>query len=238
MMSDEINNNYLAVLERISTCARKAGRDPSSIHLIVVTKGQSAEKINQVITAGAVYLGENYPEETMEKTPLIKGRVEWHMIGHLQSRKIKYIVDQFSMIHSIDRDEIAKKLDAHLAMANKTMPALFEVNLSGEKSKSGYSAWDEDNWEKLCEYFKSLMQLKHLHFRGLMTMPPFTDNPEESRNVFQKCQRLMERIQLQTGNSDFVELSMGTSLDYGVAIEQGATFIRVGEAIMGKRNYQ
>jgi len=238
MMSDEIRNNFLAVMERISNCVSKAGRNPSTSHLIVVTKGQPAEKINQVISAGATNLGENYPEETMEKIPLINSQVEWHMIGHLQSRKIKFIVDQFSMIHSIDRDEIAQKLDAQLALANKVIPALFEVNLSGETSKSGYAAWDDTSWEGLCEHFKGLMKLKHLQFRGLMTMPPYTNNPEESRNVFQKCQKLMELIQQQTGNSDFIELSMGTSLDYEVAIQEGASFVRIGEAIMGKRIYQ
>lgn len=237
-MNDGIKENYLAVLERISARAGKAHRDPSSIHLIVVTKGQSAEKINQVISAGATNLGENYPEETTEKVPLVNGQVEWHMIGHLQSRKIKHIVNQFSMIHSIDRDEIAQKLNAQLAMANKTLPALFEVNLSGEASKSGYVAWNEADWEMLCGNFRRLMQLKNLKFCGLMTMPPYANNPEESRNVFKKCQRLLELVQQRTGNSDFMELSMGTSLDYEVAIEKGATFVRVGEAIMGKRDYQ
>lgn len=238
MMSDEIRSNYLGVLEKISNCATKVGRDPSSIHLIVVTKGQTAEKVNQVISAGAAYLGENYPEETMVKIPLINGQVEWHMIGHLQSRKIKYIVDQFSMIHSIDRDEIAQKLDTQLAITNKTIPALIEVNLSGETSKSGYAAWDETTWEGLCEHFMGLMQLKHLQFCGLMTMPPFTANPDHSRNVFKKCQKLMGQVQKRTGNKSFNELSMGTSLDYQVAIQEGATFVRIGEAIMGKRNYR
>jgi pyridoxal phosphate enzyme (YggS family) len=156
----------------------------------------------------------------------------------LQSRKIKYIVDEFSRIHSIDRDEIAIKLNTQLAAANKLMPALFEINLSGEESKSGYAAREESSWLELCDHFIELKKLSNLEFCGFMTMPPFTNDPEESRPVFAKCRKLLEMMQKRSGQTRFNQLSMGTSLDYEVAIQEGATFIRIGEAIMGKRVYK
>lgn len=238
IMSNEIKEKYLAILEKISSTEISAGRNRNSVKLIVVTKGQPAKKINEVIAAGASLLGENYPEETIEKIPEITGNIDWHMIGHLQSRKIKHIVDHFAMIDSIDRDEIALKLDAQLGASNKVMPALFEVNLSGEASKSGFAAWDENTWGVLCDHFLELMQLKNLKFYGLMTMPPYANDPEESRYVFQKCRKLLTLMQNRIGVNSFNQLSMGTSLDYEVAIQEGATFVRIGEAIMGKRIYK
>lgn len=238
VMSNVIKERYLAVLEKISSSEISSGRSQNSVKLIVVTKGQPAAKINEAIAAGAYLLGENYPEETVKKIPEITGDVEWHMIGHLQSRKIKHIVDHFTMIHSIDRDEIALKLDAQLGAGKKVMQALFEVNLSGESSKSGYVAWDENTWEVLCDHFLELMELKSLKFCGLMTMPPYANDPEESRYVFKKCRKLLNMMQNRIGATNFNQLSMGTSLDYQVAIQEGATFVRIGEAIMGKRIYR
>jgi PLP dependent protein len=238
MMAESIKENYLRFLEGMEDCARKASRDPELIKLVVVTKGQSAEKINQVVEAGASILGENYPEETFEKMPSVGGNPQWHMIGHLQSRKTKYIVDGFSMIHSIDSEKLAIKLNEQLAASGKTLPALFEVNLSGEESKSGFAAWDESGWPELCDRLIELRELQNLRFNGLMTMPPFADDPEESRPYFRKCRRLLEAMHKKVGDAHFDQLSMGTSLDYQTAIQEGATYIRIGQAIMSERNYQ
>lgn len=225
-------------MDEIGIAAKNCGRSPEAVRLVVVTKGQPAQKINQVIEAGAQLLGENYPEETKTKIPEITGKVDWHMIGHLQSRKIKYVTDYFSMIHSIDRLEIAEKLNEHLALVGKSMDALFEVNLSGEESKSGFPAWNEGSWDKLTDDLIQMSGLSHLNFIGLMTMPPFSKNPEDSRSVFKNCRHLLELLQQRSGNPAFAELSMGTSLDYHVAIQEGATFIRIGTAIMGERVYR
>jgi pyridoxal phosphate enzyme (YggS family) len=235
---EDIRRNYLETLEKIARCAARSARSVDSIQFLVVTKGQSAEKIKEVIEAGATDLGENYPEETHTKIPLIGSPVHWHMIGHLQSRKIKYIVEDFSMIHSIDRADVAIKLSADLAEAQKAMPALFEVNLSGEESKSGFAAWDENEWPQLIEQLVNLQKLPGLNFCGLMTMPPFSVEPETSRPVFQKCRRLLEMYQKTTKTTNFDQMSMGTSIDYEVAIQEGATYVRVGQAVMGERTYR
>jgi PLP dependent protein len=237
-MMDSIRQNYLRVMEEIQSAAMNCGRSPGSIHLVVVTKGQSVQKINQVINAGARLLGENYPEETTAKIPEVVGKVDWHMIGHLQSRKVNYVATNFSMIHSIDRLEIAQKLNDHLAAIGKHMDALFEVNMSGEESKSGFAAWNENSWDQLTEKLIQMSSLSNLNFNGLMTMPPFSENPEDSRSVFKKCRQLLEWILKQSRIPSFAELSMGTSLDYRVAIQEGATYIRVGSAIMGERVYR
>ena len=237
-MQSEIKQNYHELLEKIEKAATYSQRNSRDIQLVVVTKGQSPEKILQVVEAGATILGENYPEETHKKIAEIgefDQKVEWHMIGHLQSRKIKYIVQDFSMIHSIDRQDVAEELDGKLKASMRTIPALFEVNLSGEESKYGYPAWDESSWSALIDELEKLNHLNGLEFRGFMTMPPFSENPENSRAIFKKCHSLLEIYQKHSGDDRFNQLSMGTSLDFGVAIEEGATYIRIGEAIMGKR---
>jgi pyridoxal phosphate enzyme (YggS family) len=220
-MASEIRERFIEVSRRIHAAGERAGRKTDSVKLVVVTKGQSVEKIVEVIAAGATCIGENYPEET-----------------HLQSRKIKYIVDDFSMIHSIDGLEIARDLNAKLQLAQKTLPALLEVNLSGEESKHGFNGWEEKNWPKLVDQWLLLWtQLPFLDFIGLMTMPPFTENPGNSRQYFRECRKLLRFVQERNGKTSFDQLSMGTSLDYEVAVEEGATFVRIGEAIMGKRIY-
>jgi hypothetical protein len=237
-MQKTINEKYQGFLENIERCASSCKRLPDDIQLVVVTKGQPVEKIKQVIEAGAVILGENYPEETIRKIPLLQSTpVKWHMIGHLQSRKTKYVAEEFAMIHSIDSIEIAIKLNQKLALSNKVLPALFEVNLSGEKSKSGFSASEENDWDRLVANFQSLQELSNLRFIGLMTMPPYSENPENSREIFKKCRKLQELTQKKTADADFKQLSMGTSIDYEVAIQEGATFLRIGQAIMGERFY-
>ena len=240
-MASEIRERFIEVSRRIHAAGERAGRKTDSVKLVVVTKGQSVEKIVEVIAAGATCIGENYPEETHQKIVQIRNvnsSIELHMIGHLQSRKIKYIADDFSMIHSIDGLEIARDLNAKLQLAQKTLPALLEVNLSGEESKHGFNGWEEKNWPKLVDQWLLLWtQLPFLDFIGLMTMPPFTENPGNSRQYFRECRKLLRFVQERNGKTSFDQLSMGTSLDYEVAVEEGATFVRIGEAIMGKRIY-
>ena len=240
-MAAEIKEKFDEVQQKIFTAAARTGRNAETVKLIVVTKGQSARKISEVIQVGARRLGENYPEETHRKIAEIgnlKQSVDWCMIGHLQSRKIKYVVAHFSMIHSIDSAEIAIELSSKLQLAEKRLPALLEVNVSGEESKNGFAAWNETVWSELADQWLQLQsKTPYLNFVGLMTMPPFAEFSEDSRQYFNKCRQLLEFFQNRSGQSSFNQLSMGTSLDYEIAIEEGATFVRVGEAIMGKRVY-
>jgi PLP dependent protein len=241
-MAAEIRERFIEIRQRIHAAEERAGRKTDSVKLVVVTKGQSVENIVEVIAAGATCIGENYPEETHQKITqirIVNSSIELHMIGHLQSRKIKYIVDDFSMIHSIDGVDIARELNAKLQLAQKTLPALLEVNLSGEESKHGFDGCEEKNWPELVDQWSLLWtQLPSLDFIGLMTMPPFTEDPENSRQYFRKCKRLLTFVQEHSGKTAFDQLSMGTSLDYEAAVEEGATFVRIGEAIMGKRIYR
>ncbi|MHC1741006.1 MAG: YggS family pyridoxal phosphate-dependent enzyme [Anaerolineaceae bacterium] len=240
-MTGRIKDNLKEVLEKINIAATNSGRSTNSVQLVVVTKKQSVQNIFEVIAAGANVLGENYPEETHSKANELidlNQNYVWHMIGHLQSRKIKYILEHFSMIHSIDGGEIARELGSELAEVGTTLPALFEVNISGEESKHGFASWEEKNWPELVDQFLQIQAASPaLTFKGLMTMPPFSENGEDSRPYFVRCRKLLEFYQKRSGDNSFCQLSMGTSLDYEVAITEGATCVRIGEAIMGKRIY-
>ena len=240
-MEFDIQDHYREIENKIIDIKKRVHRENDEINLVVVTKLKSAENVRKVVDAGAKILGENYPEETHRKISELGEtalQVEWHMIGHLQSRKIKFIVEHFSMIHSIDSLEIARELNNKLVESGKTMKALFEVNVSGEESKHGFSAWQTELWPSLVEQWMNLQkETPALNFVGLMTMPPYAQKAEDSRIYFEKCRELLAFARSKMQNSSFKELSMGTSLDYEVAIEEGATYIRIGEAIMGKREY-
>ena len=238
-MEETIKDRYESVLEKINQVSIHSNRHLDSIRLVVVTKYKTVEQIKSVIEAGATILGENYPEETEKKITEIgeiQPSINWHMIGHLQSRKAKIVAQHFNMMHSIDGFEIAKELDKRLRDLNKQMTALFEVNISGEESKHGFLAYDETCWPALVDQWQYLQdEVKNIKFVGLMTMPPYADKMEDSREYFLKCHNLLDFTQKRMNDSQFIELSMGTSLDYEVAIEEGSTYVRIGEAIMGKR---
>lgn len=240
-MSDNlsfIRDNYLRILERINNASMRSDRNVEDVKLIVVTKHQPVEKILKICENGVELLGENYPEETDKKIIELAGRISptWHMIGHIQSRKIKYLVRNFKMVHSIDRFEVAEKLNNACLQADMVMPVLLEVNLTGEESKFGYSVAHE----KLCPAFyqeiEKIKTLGQLQLQGLMTMPPLINKPDENRKIFTKLHSLLEDIGKVIDVPEFKYLSMGTSQDFEIAIEEGATHIRIGEAIMGKRS--
>ncbi len=224
---DFIHDNFHKVLDQIQTSAIHSGRKLENINLVVVTKGQSAEKIVQVIQAGARVLGENYPEETDKKIPLISPlpeSVEWHMIGHLQTNKVKYIPPLFDYVHSIDRWELLEGLERY----GKELRVLFEINLSREPQKHGTT---RDGLRSMFEKTRGLSFVKPV---GLMTMAPFTDDAEEARPVFRALRKLLEEVN-KDFNLQMTELSMGMSSDFETAIEEGATMVRVGTAIFGER---
>lgn len=237
---ESIHEKYLQALENIAMAARSVGRDPSAIRLVVVTKTQPVEVVRAVIEAGIPILGENYPEEGVMKIQFLGGgsTVEWHMIGHVQSRKAQLVAANFNFLHSLDSLKLARKLDRFCGEAGRALPVLLEFNVGGEESKSGWDASNELLWPSLLDDISAVISLPNLQVRGLMTMPPLGATADFSRPYFQKLKRLQEYLFGQFPKTDFSELSMGTSVDYETAVQEGATFVRIGTSIVGTRQYK
>ena len=239
-----IRERYQRVLGQISEAGKGrrpepvegSGRAAGAVRLVVVTKSQPLEVVQAAIAAGASILGENYAEEAVAKiAALPETAVEWHMIGHVQSRKADLVAGHFSMLHSLDSVKLAGRLDRFCDEAGRTLPALLEVNVSGEASKFGFPAWDERHWPDLEPAFEQIMAFPRLRLRGLMTMPPFFDDPEQTRPYFRRLRQLQSFLRKRFPQADWAELSMGTSVDFIAAVEEGATYVRVGQAILGPR---
>lgn len=223
----EIKKNLLGVKQRIEKAAQRAGRDPHEIKLVAVSKTVEVARINEAIQAGVSILGENYIQEAQKKIDEIGKRVSWHFIGHLQSNKAKYAVRLFDMVHSLDSLPLAEELNRRAEQANQVIQVMIEVNLSQETTKFGI---DE---ERVLNLAKGIQNLSHLSLEGLMTMPPYFDSPELSRPYYIALRELKEKM-IKEGVL-MKELSMGMSNDYDIAIEEGATYVRVGTAIFGAR---
>lgn len=234
-----IRERYLQALDKIASATKRSGRSPEAVKLVVVTKAQPAETVRAAIEAGAVILGENYAGEGVTKIQSLQNfsAVEWHMIGHVQSRKAPLVAGNFNFMHSLDSLKLAKRLDRFCSEAGRVLPVLLEFNVGGEESKGGWEATDELRWRELTGEISEILTLPNLRLRGLMVMPPLGATPEFSRPFFQKARRLQEFLSAQLPGTDFAELSMGTSSDYEAAVEEGATFVRVGAAIVGARHY-
>ncbi|HBJ75345.1 MAG TPA: YggS family pyridoxal phosphate-dependent enzyme [Syntrophaceae bacterium] len=229
-MADEIKTNILNIRKRIATAATRAGRDSGTIQLMAVSKTVEPDRIRQALDAGITLLGENYVQEAREKIPAVGRPAVWHMIGHLQTNKVKYVVNLFDWIHSVDRLELARELDKRAGQNNRKLNALIEVNVSGEASKNGAVP------QQVLELVRQISILPNLSVRGLMTMPPYSDDPENSRPYFIALRRLRDEIvSAAVPGISMTELSMGMTDDFEVAIEEGATIIRVGRAIFGDR---
>jgi len=227
-------NNIKDVYRRISHAAMKAGRCPSEVKLIAVSKGVSAETIKNAVENGIRELGENRVQEAQEKITIIKAclpdsRVKWHLIGHLQKNKAKIAVQIFDMIHSVDSLELALLLNRYAGETGKIQKIMLQVKLSDEESKYGILK------EKLIEVLGGIRHLGNLKLEGLMTIPPYFDDPEKVRPFFRELRELKDSA-VHSG-FELTELSMGMSNDFEVAIEEGATMVRVGTAIFGERSY-
>jgi len=210
-----------------SACGR-SGRDSNEVQLVAVSKKNPPEKIREAFDAGHLLFGENRVQEAKAKIPICPSGITWHMIGHLQSNKVRVAVHLFDMIHSVDSLKLLKDINRHAADLMKTMPVLLEVNVAGERVKQGMSP---DEVEAVLNEASHLMNVDVL---GLMTMPPYCDDPEKVRIYFRQLRELRDRSREATG-FPLDELSMGMSHDFEVAIEEGATFIRVGSDLFGGR---
>ena len=222
-----IRDNLLKVRERIERAAQKAGRDPKEIKLVAVSKTVEPDRIKEAIEAGVSILGENYVQEAQEKIEALGKPVSWHFIGHLQSNKAKYAVRLFDVIHSIDSIPLAEELNRRAEQPDRVIRVMIEVNLSKEATKFGT---DE---ERVLNLARRIQSLGHLSLEGLMTMPPYFDSPEMSRPYYVALRELKDRMVKE--GIPMKELSMGMSNDFEIAVEEGATYVRVGTAIFGPR---
>jgi len=231
-MKDRIQSRFEQVMDRIATAAEACGRKPESIQLVAVSKTIDVRRVQEAISAGAQILGENYVQEARQKIHTLGSHdVSWHFIGHLQSNKAKYAVRLFDLIHSVDSLKLAKEIDKQAAKTAKRQEVLIQVNIAGETTKSGVAG------EETLRLVNEIGRLEHLSIRGLMTMPPYFNAPEKVRPFFVALRNLADRIRAeQLPNVVMEELSMGMTGDFEVAIEEGATLVRVGTAIFGERS--
>lgn len=225
-----IASNLAHINERIRTAAEKAGRDPASVRLVAVSKTRPAADIITAFRAGQTVFGENYIQELVPKLAEINEAVQWHVIGHLQSNKVKYIAGRVAMIHSVDRLSLAHEIDRQWGRLGKVCDVLIQVNIAGEATKSGTTEAGAIQLVRECAL------LPNIRVKGLMTMPPFFDDPDAARPYFAELRRLAEAVAGQRiAGVDMAELSMGMSGDFEAAVQEGATLVRVGTAIFGAR---
>lgn len=227
-----IKENLEAIEEKLTAAALKSGRKREDILLLGVTKTIDTDRIREMMSCGVKSLGENKVQEIMDKYDKIGPEAQWHLIGHLQTNKVKYIIDKVKLIHSVDSLRLAEEIDKRARQHGITMDVLIEVNIAGEESKHGIRP--EDTLE-LC---KRAAELEGIRIKGLMTVAPFVENPQENRDYFAQMKKLFVDISSKNiDNIDMAYLSMGMTNDYQTAVEEGANIVRIGTGIFGKRNY-
>lgn len=223
--------NYLEIRNTVNEQLRKANREADSCTLIAVSKTKPVELLQEVYDKGCRDFGENKVQEIVDKYEALPKDIRWHMIGHLQTNKVKYIVDKVYMIHSVDSYHLAKEISKEAVKKNVTVKILLEVNVAKEETKFGIQT------KETADLLNMVLQLPNLSVCGLMTIAPYVENDEENRPYFVELHDLMVDMSRQIHDNNMCELSMGMTGDYKVAIEEGATFVRVGTAIFGERNY-
>lgn len=230
-MGGTIRENLQLVQERIEKAAQRAGRKPEEIILIAVTKTVEVPRIWEAISAGVRHIGENRVQEAQEKIKDIGNKVTWHMIGHLQTNKVKQALDLFQLIHSVDSLKLARELSKRAEAKNQTVDILIQINLAHEETKFGFSV------EKIQENVQEIATLPRLAVKGLMTIPPLAENPEQARPYFKKLREISEGLS-KIPQIEIKFLSMGMTNDFEVAVEEGANMVRIGTAIFGPRPSQ
>ncbi len=227
----DITGNCQRVMEAIADVAARSGRDPQQVKLLAATKTQPAPAVRAAIEAGVRLVGENYVQEAQAKKEAVGGMAEWHLIGHLQSNKARAALGLFSVIQSLDNLRLARILDREARERNCDVDVLMEVNLAGERSKTGVAE------EGLAPLLREVSGLSRIRVKGLMIVPPFAEDPEASRPYFRKLRELRDSLnQLGLPNVALEELSMGMTHDYRVAVAEGSTLVRVGTALFGPRS--
>lgn len=227
-----ITENYRNIREKIDAACKRTGRNPQEVTLIAVSKTKPVSMIEELLPEGVVDFGENKPQELKEKYELLPKNLNWHMIGHLQRNKVKYVVGRACMIHSLDSLRLAEAIQQEAEKKHLRIPVLVEVNVAGEESKDGISPENTEN------FVRQIASFPNLEVRGLMTIAPFVKNPEDNRMYFRNLYNLFVDIKAQNiDNITMCCLSMGMTNDYEVAVEEGATHVRVGTGIFGERDY-
>ncbi len=231
-----IQDRLNEVQERIEAAANRSDRETNGIRIVAVTKSHPFEIVLAAHEAGLTLIGENRVEEALAKKAAADelADLEWHMIGHIQGRKSKTVVQIFDAVHSVDRAKIADRLNRDAEHIGIRLPVLLECNVSGEASKWGWQLTELESWPEIVDEFARIQKLANLEVRGLMTMAPMVAEPERVRPVFERLRNLRDYLQ-QTVPGDWTELSMGMTEDYEIAVEEGATLLRIGRAIFGPR---
>ena len=227
-----IHENLMQVRKNIEAACQKAGRNPEEVTLIAVSKTKPVPMLEEAYQAGSRDFGENKVQEIMDKYPVLPDDIRWHMIGHLQRNKVKYIVDKVSLVHSVDSLRLAEEISRQAEKKQTELDILVEVNIAQEESKFGTSR------AEAAQLVEEIAKLPCIHVKGLMTIAPFVEHPEENRKYFRQIKELS--VDIEKKNIDNVSmsvLSMGMTNDYMVAVEEGATMVRVGTGIFGERNY-
>lgn len=225
-----IARNLTEVRKRIEAAARRARRDPDQVRLVAVSKTVPLARLKEAMAAGQHLFGENYLQEAQPKIAALGEAARWHFVGHLQTKKARGVVGLFDLIHSVDRLKLAQALEQAAARLGRVQDILIQVNLAGEASKSGSAP------EEVADLLKEIAKLSYLRVMGLMTMPPWFDDPERVRPYFRALRELRNRLEeLHLSESGLPELSMGMTGDFEVAVEEGATLVRVGTAVFGER---
>lgn len=227
-----LQDNLKKVQENIRKACKKVGRNEEEVTLIAVSKTKPLSDLEEILDAGVIEFGENKVQELCDKFEHIKSPVHWHMIGHLQTNKVKYIVDKVCLIHSVDSLKLARQISKEAEKKQVECDVLIEVNVAQEESKFGITT------DETLALIREVAVLPHVHIKGLMTIAPFVDDPEENRPVFRSLYELSKTVaKEQIPDVSMEILSMGMTNDYMVAIEEGATMVRVGTGIFGERNY-
>lgn len=232
MIEMEISENIRLLKQRVHECALSCGRHPDEIQIIAVSKTVDIDRIHAAVDAGMLELGENRVQEMKDKIPQFGNDVHWHMIGHLQTNKVKYIAQSVHMIHSLDSLSLAAEIDRQAEKYNRVIDVLAQVNISGEASKSGIDPQDTD------KFIQSLMPFKHIRVKGIMTIGPLNKNRSEIQKKFSEMNKIFIDIKRKNYDNIYMDfLSMGMSDDYDLAIAEGSNILRIGTAIFGRRNY-
>jgi hypothetical protein len=231
----QIRERHSAVLDRIARAAERSGRVAQSVRMVAVTKAQPLAVVTAAIEAGLTRLGENYVAEALEKMAACGPNVEWHMIGHVQRRKARETASHFALVHSLDSLALAQRLDRMAAEGGRRLAVLLECNLSGEASKFGFAAHATGARAEMVPEVSEIMRLPNLAVQGLMTVAPIGTSSEVARPVFAGLRGLRDWLCAELGLPAWPELSMGMSDDFEVAVEEGATLVRIGRALLGPR---